>query len=232
MNHPMIRMSALAVAMLLAGTVLAAPQAATGKSVADSQRGDRWLALDTNNDGVIDRAEAAARPRLAERFDQLDSNSDGKLERSELQAARGKRGLRDGSAAGNKAGRGQDGDGGHGAMARHIALDTDGDGRISKAEAASSPLAERFAEIDLDKDGYLVHSELHADRDRRRADHAGKASERFEQRFKQADSNGDGRLSRAEFDAAWPGKAKMFAFLDEDRDGYLTREDLAPKRGR
>ncbi|QOW23978.1 EF-hand domain-containing protein [Lysobacter sp. H23M47] len=230
MKHPMIRMSALAVAVLVAGAALASPQAATDKAGAESPRHDRWLSLDANKDGVIDRNEAARHPRLVENFDRLDRNSDGKLERSELQRSHARRGSR----------RGHDGErggrmghwGGHGGMARHIALDADGDGRISKLEAEGSRLAERFAEIDTNKDGYLVRSELQTDGDRRRAEFQRKAAERFDQRFKEADSNGDGRLSRAEYEAAWPGKAKMFAFLDEDRDGYLTREDLAPRRGR
>lgn len=232
MKHPMIRMSALAVAMLLAGAVLAAPQAAaTGKTGAESPRQDRWLTLDANKDGVIDRSEAARHPRLAERFDRLDLDSDGKLERSELQRSHARRARRGGGFDGQRAGR-MDYRGGHGGMARHIALDTDGDGRISKLEAEGSPLDERFAGIDTNKDGYLVRSELQADGERRHAGFRRQAAERFEQRFKEADSNGDGRLSRTEYEAAWPGNAKMFAFLDEDRDGYLTREDLAPRRGR
>src|SRR3989304_2786642 len=40
--------------------------------------------LDTNGDGVIDRSEAAANPRLAAKFDELDKNKDGKLSRDEL----------------------------------------------------------------------------------------------------------------------------------------------------
>ncbi|WP_246606599.1 EF-hand domain-containing protein [Novilysobacter antarcticus] len=230
MKHPMIRTSALAVAMLLAGAAMAAPPAATGKDGAESPRHDRWLTLDANKDGVIDRSEAAKHPRLAEMFDRLDRNSDGKLERSELQPTRGKRGRRGGHAGDRANGMGHWG--GHGGMARYVALDTDGDGRISKLEADASPLATRFAEIDTNKDGYLVRSELQADGERRRAEFMRKAAERFDQRFKEADRNGDGRLSRAEYEAAWPGKAKMFAFLDEDRDGYLTRDDLTPKRAR
>ena len=35
--------------------------------------------LDTNQDGVIDRTEAAAHPRLAARFDTLDKNKDGAM---------------------------------------------------------------------------------------------------------------------------------------------------------
>ncbi|WP_228076570.1 EF-hand domain-containing protein [Novilysobacter ciconiae] len=231
MKHPMIRMSALAVAMLVAGAALAAPQAtATGKTGNESPRHDRWLTLDTNKDGVIDRSEAASHPRLAEHFDRLDRNSDGKLERSELQRKHGQRGRR-GAGGGHRSG-GMGQWGGHGGIARYIALDSNGDGRISKLEAEGSRLAERFAGIDTNKDGYLVRSELLADAARRRAEFTRKADERFDRRFKQADSNGDGRLSRAEYEAAWPGNEKVFAFLDEDRDGYLTRADLAPRRGR
>ena len=230
MKYPMLRVSALAIATLLAGTALAVPQAPVDKPGVDGPRQSHWTTLDANKDGVIDRSEAAAHPMLAEKFDRMDRNGDGRLERSELGRGHGKRGPREGSGAGRDRMTGYGG--GHGGTARYIALDTDGDGRISKLEAASSPLATRFADIDANKDGYLVRSELRADSDRRRADHARKATERFELRFRQADSNHDGRLSRAEFETAWPGKAKMFAFLDEDRDGYLTRADLTPGRGR
>ena len=47
--------------------------------------------LDTNGDGVIDRAEAAKAPRLAAQFDTLDKNKDGKLSRDELPRWHGKR---------------------------------------------------------------------------------------------------------------------------------------------
>ena len=42
--------------------------------------------LDTNGDGVIDRSEAAANPRLAAKFDELDKNKDGKVTQAEAQA--------------------------------------------------------------------------------------------------------------------------------------------------
>lgn len=225
-----LRVSLLVATVLLAGTALAAPQAAidkaaTGKAGAERHRERPMPKLDTNGDGVIDRAEAAAHPRLAQKFDQLDRNGDGKLERGEFRRGHGERDGR------NHKGHQRHG-GQHGGFARVIALDTDGDGRISKLEAASSPLAARFARIDRNHDGYLVRSELQAEREQRRAEFAAKHTERFEQKFKQADSNQDGRLSRAEFEAGWPQRAKLFAFLDEDRDGYLVRADLAPQHRR
>lgn len=47
------------------------------------------LALDTNHDQALDRAELGNRfPKLAERFDQLDANHDGRLTRDEMRAGR------------------------------------------------------------------------------------------------------------------------------------------------
>ena len=117
-------------------------------------------------------------------------------------------------------------------MAGAIRLDTDGDGRISTIEAKSSRWGERFAETDRNRDGYLVRSELEAAGAQRRHEFAAKRAERFESKFSAADGNRDGRLSRAEVEANWPRRARAFAFLDEDRDGYLVRSDLAPRHRR
>lgn len=43
--------------------------------------------IDTNEDGLISRAEASAHPGLATVFDQADANQDGVLDRMEFQAA-------------------------------------------------------------------------------------------------------------------------------------------------
>ena len=59
-------------AALGAGSALAATQAGGAHKPARTS-------LDANHDGVIDKAEAAAHPRLAERFADLDKNGDGKL---------------------------------------------------------------------------------------------------------------------------------------------------------
>lgn len=42
-------------------------------------------AIDRNQDGAIDRAEAAQFPRLAAKFDWLDINRDGRLDRTDRQ---------------------------------------------------------------------------------------------------------------------------------------------------
>lgn len=54
------------------------------------------------------------------------------------------------------------------------------------------------------------------------------------ERFIKADTNQDGKLSQAEFAAAFPGgKAeKRFATADADKDGFVTPEELKAARGK
>ena len=211
MNLRIIRAPAFVVAMALAGGALAAPQEQATQPESRST-------LDRNHDGAIDHSEAAAHPRLAERFDRLDRDGDGKLQQGER-----RRHMHHG---GKRMRRGH-----HGAMAA-VRLDTDGDGRISTIEAATSRLGKNFGEIDRNRDGYLVRSELDAAAEKRRGEFAAKRMQRFEAKFAEADGNRDGRLSRAEVEAGWPRHARAFAFLDEDRDGQLSRADLMPRRYR
>ncbi len=200
------RLLVAAVAVVIAGAALAAPPAPS----AEAPQRRPMMKLDTNNDGVIDRAEAARHPRMAEKFDTLDSNKDGRLDASERPSWKGKRGHR-------------------GGMDHAVKLDTDGDGRISRAEVANQPgFAARFDQIDGNRDGYLVRSELRASAEQHRSERMARHRERFDAKFAEADSNGDGKLSRAEVEAGMPRLAKVFAFHDEDRDGFLTRADLRP----
>lgn len=203
MNRSLLFVAALAAAT--AGAALAAPPPPT----ADAPQRRAMLKLDANDDGVIDRAEAGTHPRLAEKFATLDRNQDGKLDAGERPSWHGKRGHRGGD------------------LGPVIRLDTDGDGRISHAEAVAQPkLAARFDQADGNRDGYLVRSELRAAAGQRRDEFRASRRQRFEAKFSQADSNGDGKLSRVEVEAGLPRLAKAFAFLDEDRDGFLTRTDL------
>ena len=211
MNLRIIRTSALVFAMGVAGAALAAPQATAGHS---SSR----ASLDLDHDGTIDRSEAAMHPRLAQHFDRLDRDGDGVLEKGERR---------------RHMGRNHRGHHGHGGgIGRAIRLDTDGDGRISTIEAEKSRWSKSFGEIDRNRDGYLVRSELAVAGERRRSEFAAKRAQRFEAKFAEADGNRNGRLSRAEVEAKWPRHARAFAWLDEDRDGQLTRADLMPPKRR
>ncbi len=164
MNHKILFATVALVLASAAGTAAAQQPAATTDKPA------RHMKLDVNGDGVIDRAEAAASPRLAEHFDKIDKNKDGKLTADEF--PNHKRWHRRGH-------------GGHGMMK----LDADKDGRISKAEAAANPkFAERFAKMDFNKDGYVD-----------RADFKARMEQRRSECFDKADLNNDGKLSRVEY---------------------------------
>ena len=232
-----INLLAVAIAMALASAAAFA-QSTTTAPVAGKAR----LQLDANKDGVIDRAEAARAPRLAEKFDQLDRNKDGKLGADERRQMRGMR---------QRGGKG----GMHGRM---MAADTDKDGRISRAEfqAARAKAGARFEAKDFNKDGYLD-----------RADRQARIAQQRAAFFTGADGNRDGRLSRDEFAvehgaraaerqqkwtqrSAASGKQKpsrpapsvqqqltrasaMFDRMDADKNGSVTRAEFdAAKAGR
>ena len=143
---------------------------------------------------------------------------------------------------------------GHGAgIAR---LDTDGDGRISRAEleqamqaraergargqrgprghrgAGGGWLLENFDAIDANRDGHVVRSELHAWQQAQRPQREAERERRFNERFDAADLNGDGRLSRIEVDEKMPRLSASFAWMDDNRDGFLSRGELKPQRVR
>ena len=99
-------------------------------------------------------------------------------------------------------------------------IDANGDGVITKAEAAAFPrLAEKFDQLDTNKDGKLSAAEqprLHAGK---------RGHDRRHDRLQAHDTDKDGRISRAEMEAARGKFAERFDQADVNKDGYLDAKD-------
>jgi len=107
--------------------------------------------------------------------------------------------------------------------------DKDGDGRVSRAEAtaaASERATEWFDKLDLNKDGYITQDEINQARETRRGNMEAEMKQKMEERFKEADTNGDGQLSLEEVQAKMPRLADRFTALDTDKNGQLSKEEL------
>ncbi|MFC3712312.1 hypothetical protein ACFOMD_07010 [Sphingoaurantiacus capsulatus] len=142
--------------------------------------------------------------------------------------------------------------GGHRGFAK---FDANSDGSVTRAEV-DAKAATRFAMIDSNKDGFVTPAELKAQQDNAKAKWAEKRAERAEkagekakarvekrgdrmekrfanregkaaERFAARDANKDGRLSLTEFQA---GGGKYFERFDADKNGTVTREEVAAAR--
>ena len=128
----------------------AAPEGAGGH-----RRGEmveRLKQADADGNGLISRDEAKTLPRLAKHFDEIDANRDGQLSKEELHAFHEKMHAQHAQERAQR-------------MAEHWKkLDSDGDGRVSLAEAqANAPrLAQHFQQIDANGDGFITPEEMKA----------------------------------------------------------------------
>ena len=119
----------------------------------------------------------------------------------------------------------------------HMRADTDGDGKISRAEAQSAGAeksGEWFDKLDGNKDGYVTQEEMRQARETRREHMRADWKEKADQRFKEADTNNDGSLSLDEVQAKMPKMAERFSQIDQDKNGLLSRDELkhtGPRRG-
>jgi Ca2+-binding EF-hand superfamily protein len=102
-------------------------------------------------------------------------------------------------------------------------VDANGDGMVTRDEAQPYPrLTEHFDEVDANKDGQLDAAEVNAYREQMRVEMRAKALERW----KAADADGDGSVSRAEAEVSMPRVAERFEKFDANGDGRISRDEM------
>ena len=102
-------------------------------------------------------------------------------------------------------------------------MDVNNDGFVTREEAKDYPmLSAQFEVADANKDGKLDTAEMDAHRNAMRAGGRAKAQERW----KAADTDGDGAISRKEAETSMPGVAERFKKFDVDGDGKIERAEM------
>lgn len=177
---------------------------------AAQERGQRGpFQYDSNTDGVLTRQEFDAGHTA--QFAAMDANHDGALARGEGHM-RHRRGP-EGEGGGHQRMRHRGGDHLQGA-------DANNDGNLTREEFLARP-TEMFNRLDANHDGVIQASERPQRRERRAEGEHGPAR-------MSPDADGNGSISQAEF-AAMGGQ--MFARMDANDDGRVTREEADALRG-
>ncbi len=102
-------------------------------------------------------------------------------------------------------------------------MDTDKDGKISAAEHAAGAKA-MFEKMDSNKDGKVTADEMAAAHLAMTGNKAKKGDMSAAEKIKMVDSDGDGVLTAAEHAKA---SEEMFAKMDTNKDGFLSKEEMA-----
>ena len=110
-----------------------------------------------------------------------------------------------------------------GAKAGRGPVDVNNDGIVTHEEAQAYPrLSADFDAADTNKDGQLDAAEMNAYREQMRVEMRAKADERW----KAADTDGDGAISLVEAEASMPRMAQSFASFDATGDGEVSRQEM------
>jgi Ca2+-binding EF-hand superfamily protein len=111
---------------------------------------------------------------------------------------------------------------GPGLLAR---VDTNKDGQITREESAAA--RERmFRRLDKNKDGLIDEPEIEKAR-QAIVDRAAMMEKRLSSRWQRMDSDGDGKVSAAEFQA----RSAMFELADRNGDGVVSKDEIDFMRG-
>lgn len=101
-------------------------------------------------------------------------------------------------------------------------FDKNKDGQVSREEAREG-MDSLFTEIDSNKDGLISKDEMQAHHKEMHE----KMGSIMREKWKAADKDGDGALSRAEVDAGnLPRLARDFDKLDTNKDGKLSADEI------
>ncbi|MDM7956914.1 EF-hand domain-containing protein [Blastomonas sp.] len=178
---------------LIAGAALAAML--TGSMAIAQPGGGKMRGPDANQDGVITEAEVRGHAR--ERFAKMDVNNDGKIDKADREARQAE---------------------------RFKKLDTDGNGQISQAEmtaareAREAKRGERMAQRGTEaKPGETRGGPGGKWRGKR-----GGGGEGMQRGMMRMDTNKDGAISLAEFEAA---AVERFKRQDTNNDGQVTKAE-------
>ncbi|CAJ0795544.1 hypothetical protein LMG19083_02739 [Ralstonia psammae] len=107
------------------------------------------------------------------------------------------------------------------------AIDTNGDGQVSRDEAKGHAWLEKnFDQIDTNHDGQLSKDELAAWHKAHKGEMHEKMAQRFDAKFKAADKDNDGSLTKDEVQAGMPRLAKSFDQIDANHDGKITEDEI------
>ncbi|WP_304190444.1 EF-hand domain-containing protein [Phenylobacterium aquaticum] len=101
--------------------------------------------------------------------------------------------------------------------------DLNHDGKVTFAEFKTAAADRMLRRLDTNKDGRISKAEVKAMIDRRAGFGPPDAAQRMQARFAKQDANHDGFLTRAEIEA---GARKRFDEADTNHDGWLSRDEM------